>query len=80
MPPLSTDEVAAIVGIGPATLERWLAEGKLDAPGSIRFGKRQFRNWTKRDIARVKAFKAKFYRKGRGRKKASSSKHDSQNT
>ena len=69
MAPLSTPEVAVLVGVHPITLERWLATGKVAAPKPLRVGGRTFRNWTARDIDRVKRYKKKFYRKGRGRKK-----------
>ncbi len=69
MSPRSTAEVAKLVGIGSATLERWLAKGKVPMPGRVRVGTRLFRLWTSQDIERVKRFKEKFYRKGRGPKK-----------
>jgi excisionase family DNA binding protein len=65
---LSTLEVARKVGISRVTLERWLASGKVPAPKTIRFGKNEFRNWTERDVERVRKFKQENYRKGRGRK------------
>ncbi len=69
MKPLSTEEVAKVIGIGSATLERWLGSGKVRAPKPLRVGRKVFRFWTSRDIERVKRYKEKFYRKGRGRKK-----------
>ncbi len=68
MGPLSTEEVCKLVGIHPATLERWLASGRLRPPQPIKIGGRVFRYWTARDVERVRKFKEKFYRKGRGRK------------
>jgi excisionase family DNA binding protein len=65
---LSTLEVARIVGIGRSTLERWLAEGKVKAPKMIRFGADEFRHWTLGDVQRLRSYKEKSYRKGRGRK------------
>ena len=65
---LSTLDVARKVGISRVTLERWLASGKLPAPKTIRFGKSEFRDWTDREVERVRKFKAANYRKGRGRK------------
>jgi predicted DNA-binding transcriptional regulator AlpA len=65
---LSTLEVARKVGISRVTLERWLASSKVPAPKTIRFGKSVFRNWTDRDVERVRKFKQENYRKGRGRK------------
>lgn len=69
MSPRSTADVARLVGVGPATLERWLAQGKVLVPKRIRIGTRMFRLWTSQDIERVKRYKEKFYRKGRGRKR-----------
>jgi len=46
MTKLSTLEVARKVGIGRATLERWLSNGGLQGPKTIRFGKSEFRDWT----------------------------------
>lgn len=65
---LSTRNVVKKVGISRATLERWLASGKLKGPKTVRFGKSEFRNWTARDVEMVKKFKWDNYRKGRGRK------------
>ncbi len=69
MSPLSTREVAAIVGIHRATLEEWLSKGRLRPPKLVRVGGKSYRIWGDRDIQRVKSYKQKFYRKGRGRKK-----------
>jgi len=65
---LSTEQVARKVGIARATLERWLASGRLQAPKTIQFGKSAFRNWTAYDVERVRKYKVENYRKGRGRK------------
>ena len=65
---LSTAEVAKKAGIDRATLERWLASGKVARPKSLRIGQKLFRNWTDADVERVRKFKQKNYRKGRGRK------------
>ncbi len=66
---LSTRDVVKEIGISRATLERWLASGKLKGPKTIRFGKSEFRSWTVGDMERVRKYKASHYRKGRGRKK-----------
>jgi excisionase family DNA binding protein len=66
---LSTSEVARKVGIGRATLERWLANGKIRAPQAVQVGQGNFRCWTDADVSRVRTHKQKNYRKGRGRKK-----------
>jgi len=65
----STKEVARKVGIGRNTLERWLSSGKLKPPRATRIGRGEFRQWTDADIERVRKYKARNYRKGRGRKK-----------
>lgn len=68
---LSTPQVAAKVGIDRVTLERWLGSGKVRGPKMVRAGMREYRVWTRSDVERLKRHKAKFYRKGRGRKKKS---------
>jgi len=65
---LSTQDVARKIGINRVTLERWLSSGKVKAPKTVRFGKSEFRNWTAEDVERVRKYKQKNYRKGRGRK------------
>jgi hypothetical protein len=65
---LSTAEVAKKAGVDRATLERWLASGKVARPKSLRIGQKVFRNWTDADVERVRKFKQGNYRKGRGRK------------
>ena len=69
MSPRSTAEIAAAVGVDKSTLERWLAERKVPMPKRIVVGARVSRIWTSGDVERLKRYKAKFYRKGRGRKK-----------
>jgi excisionase family DNA binding protein len=68
MSPLSTEEVAQKVGIHRVTLEHWLSSGKVESPRIVRYGKNQFRNWTPADVDRIRKYKQKNYRKGRGRK------------
>ena len=68
MAPLSTEGVAKQVGVSRVTIERWLATGKLPRPKTVRYGKNEFRDWTIKDVERVKKFKQQNYRKGRGRK------------
>jgi predicted DNA-binding transcriptional regulator AlpA len=65
---LSTADVAKKAGIDRATLERWLASGKVARPKSLRIGQKLFRNWTDADVEKVRKFKQGNYRKGRGRK------------
>jgi excisionase family DNA binding protein len=68
MTPLSTEDVAKQVGIGRVTLERWLSDGKVRAPKTIRYGRINLRQWTDADVERVRKYKQGNYRKGRGRK------------
>jgi predicted site-specific integrase-resolvase len=65
---LSTQDVARKVGIHRVTLENWLSSGKVESPKTVRFGKNEFRNWTAADVERIRRYKLKNYRKGRGRK------------
>jgi hypothetical protein len=68
MSPLSTAEVARKIGIDKATLERWLASGKVTRPKPLRIGQKLFRNWTDADMEKIRKHKQENYRKGRGRK------------
>lgn len=68
MTKLSTKEVARKIGISRATLERWLSDAAFRGPKTVRFGKSEFRDWTDRDVERIRKHKAANYRKGRGRK------------
>jgi len=65
---MSTEEVARRVGINRVTLERWLAGDKVSAPKTIMYGRNKFRDWTEKDVERLKKYKQQNYRKGRGRK------------
>ncbi len=69
MAPLSTAEVAKLVGIHRVTLETWLTAGKVKLPRTVKVGAKTYRLWTERDVERVRKHKERFYRKGRGRKK-----------
>ncbi|MDA2913478.1 helix-turn-helix domain-containing protein [Acidobacteriia bacterium AH_259_A11_L15] len=68
MSPLSSKELARLVGIGHRTLERWISEGKVE-PKTVVIGKKTYRLWTEREIEKVRRVKEKTYRKGRGRKR-----------
>ena len=70
MSPLSTKEVAQRLGVHRVTLEEWLRKGKVKRPKTIRIGGQIYRMWTDADLERLRLYKEKFYRKGRGRKKA----------
>lgn len=43
-------EVARLAGVSPATLRRWLREGKIQEPGRDR---NSWRVWTQRELDRV---------------------------
>jgi hypothetical protein len=47
---LSTRQVIQKVGIGRATLERWLANGKIRRPKTVRFGRNEFSELDKRRL------------------------------
>ncbi len=64
MKTLSTKEAAKEVGIGRATIMRWLSEGRVSASQNIPIGGGLFlHRWTRADIARLEEFKKKNYRK-----------------
>jgi predicted DNA-binding transcriptional regulator AlpA len=65
---LSTMDVARKAGISRATLERWIASGDVPTPKTIKFGRAEFRDWTTKDVQKVRKYKLEHYRKGRGRK------------
>ena len=69
MSPYSTREVAQLVGVHLATLEEWLSRKKLKSPKTVRVGAKNYRLWSDTDVERVRKYKEKSYRKGRGRKK-----------
>ncbi len=58
-----------MVGIHKVTLQRWLLDGKIAEPRRMKNGGVDVRIWTDADVERVRRYKARFYRKGRGRKK-----------
>jgi predicted site-specific integrase-resolvase len=64
----STAQIARISGVHKVTLQRWLISGKLKEPKKVNAGNIQFRIWFARDLKRVREYKDKNYRKGRGRK------------
>jgi len=69
---LTTAEAAKAVGISRATLQAWLAAGKVEAPAlRLRPGEPPARTWSRADVDRLRAVKEKIYRRGggRGRKK-----------
>ena len=64
----STAEAARLIGVNRVTLQRWLIAGKMKEPKKIKAGGVEVRIWTDRDLDRVRLYKQKRYRKGRGRK------------
>jgi len=69
MVPLSTAEVAALIGVHRVTLEEWLRLGKVKPPKTAKIGGHTYRLWSEKDVERLRTYKEKAYRKGRGRKK-----------
>jgi len=65
----TTGEAARAVGISRATLQEWIARRKFIPPETTTVGGVFVRLWTKSDVSRLRAAKAKVYLKGRGRKK-----------
>ena len=61
------------LGIGVATLHRYVEEGKVPAPEPIRIGARSVRAWSDQDVARVRKLLPKIAngRKTRYQKKQS---------
>jgi excisionase family DNA binding protein len=64
----STSEAAEKCGVHHITLQRWVSEGKIKAPRKSRVGGVVVRLWSDTDLRRIRKFKQKNYRKGRGRK------------
>jgi excisionase family DNA binding protein len=64
----STSEAAKKCGVHHITLQRWVSSKKLTAPRKTRVGGVVVRLWTGADLARIRRYKEKNYRKGRGRK------------
>ena len=69
MSPLSTPQVARMVGIHVVTLEHWIEAGKVKPSKRIQVGSQTYRLWTTRDVERVKKYKAAHYWEGRGVKR-----------
>ena len=64
----STKQVAKLAGIHRITLYKWMAAGKVRASESIRMNGHRLWRWTDADVERIREYKLKNYRKGRGRK------------
>lgn len=66
----TTSEAAKQVGISLATINRWIAMGKIEAPEPTLVGATGYRLWSRADIKNLKATKKKIYWQGGGRKKS----------
>lgn len=71
----TTREAASRVGIHLATLQRWIATGKVKPPKPTLIGAVGYRLWSKMDIDRLERIKRKIYRRGRGRKQTGGKRH-----
>lgn len=65
----STAQVARLVGVGRATLQRWMRDRKVPVPRARHIAGVTVRFWSKSELEKVRAYKAGHYCKGRGRKK-----------
>jgi excisionase family DNA binding protein len=65
---LTTTEAAEKAGIHLATLQRWIATGRIKAPKPTLVGAVGYRLWSGKDVAKLQKVKQEIYRKGRGRK------------
>jgi hypothetical protein len=61
----TTREVAEAAGVSRATLQEWIMTKQIEAPELPAPGL-GMRQWTEKDVREVKAYKERFYRKGRG--------------
>lgn len=64
----TTEEAASAVKISRATLQVWIAAGKISGPPVQIVEGKAVRLWKSEDIARLRTVKASIYRKGRGRR------------
>jgi predicted DNA-binding transcriptional regulator AlpA len=68
-PKLSTKRAAKAAGVSRITLLRWVRDGKVRGPKPVLIGAVGMRLWSPADVERIRAWKAKHFCKGRGRKK-----------
>jgi excisionase family DNA binding protein len=64
----STAQAARLLGVGRATLHRWMRERKVPVPRAKQVAGVSVRMWTVEDVEKARRFKKENYRKGRGRK------------
>ena len=74
MAPLSTAEVAKIVGIHRVTLEEWITRRVIPSPKKLTVGKLIVRLWSSKDIDRLLKYRSTNYNKKPRRKKAARTK------
>jgi excisionase family DNA binding protein len=74
MAPLSSDDVARLVGVHRSTLERWIKEGRVSRPSPFMYGRQKLRLWAKQDIENLREYKVENYNKKPRRKKAARTK------
>jgi predicted DNA-binding transcriptional regulator AlpA len=75
---LTTPQVARVLQIHRHTLVNWISAGKnypkpgptLRAPRPTLRGAVGLRLWSERDVERARNYKAKYFRRGRGKKSA----------
>jgi hypothetical protein len=65
----TTSETARHVGISLATINRWIAAGKVKAPVPTLIGAVGYRLWSAEEIQHLRTLKKKIYWKGGGRKR-----------
>jgi len=64
----STVEVAELLDISWDTLNRWIREKRFHVPAVRLIGRIRVRQWTEKDVSKVRKYKAEHYR-GLGSKK-----------
>jgi len=64
----STAQTAKLLGVGRATLHRWMRERKVPVPRTRQVAGVSVRMWAAEDVEKARRFKQENYRKGRGRK------------
>lgn len=65
----TTSEAAKQAGISLATINRWIAMDKIEAPEPTLVGATGYRLWSRADIKRLRLAKKRIYWQGGGRKK-----------
>jgi Helix-turn-helix domain len=68
MKPCTTEQAARAVKISRATLQAWIASGKIEPPGVQLVGGKAVRLWKAAELDRLRTLKAVLYGRGRGPK------------